>query len=142
MRGQVERAIARLAGLAVQPNSLRRAAHSGEALVKMQLTEAVLVVLRTAGSFMTPTEIESRLSEGDREESTKNNRGTLAYPLKKDRVSRSDRGNYMAARQTVTQPTLASCGRTIRTTPGRAAEMLSALRCLAYQRPSGQARDT
>ena len=90
----LEHASARLRGSDAELQRLRAGTAGAGDLTGQMLTEAVLMVLRSSVSTMTPTEVIARLDAGGRNESATKVNATLAYPEQSNRACNESRAAW------------------------------------------------
>jgi len=65
-------------------------------LAGLERTEAILAVLHDGGTTLSPKEIEQRLEVGGRSDTYRTITATLDHLMKQNKVTRADRGHYLA----------------------------------------------
>jgi len=88
--------VATFRGIEAELASLRAGLPSKRALGDVPRTQAILSVLRTSGTSLTPTEILEALEGAGRTETRQLVTATLDHLLKKRLVRRPSRGRYLA----------------------------------------------
>ncbi len=92
---EVAKAVAELRGIDAQLASLKSGAARRGDLATLPRTEAIVQVLHSSGTMLTPTEIVLRLNAGGRQEDRRSVTATLDYLLKRGLVLRPSKGLYL-----------------------------------------------
>jgi hypothetical protein len=97
LRVELDLRLARLGAVEHELSLLQRGIGAGRSLTECRLTDAVLLVLREAPGFLSPSEIRSRLEASGRVEALNKVTATLNHLVSQEKVRRQGRGRYLAA---------------------------------------------
>jgi hypothetical protein len=92
----IARAVAEFRGGEAELASLKAGVALRGELTSLARTEAILSILRTKGSPLSPTEIVSSLTAAGRTDDRRSVTATLDYLLKQKQVLRPTKGQYLA----------------------------------------------
>ena len=95
-RVTLARLMAEYHGAEAELDSLRVGVALTDELAALPRTEAIVNVLRSAKSPLTPTEITSRLVHAGRNDDRRSVTATLDYLMKQEQVLRPAKGRYLA----------------------------------------------
>jgi hypothetical protein len=90
----LEKATARIAGIDAELQRLKAGTASSGSLASARLTDGILVVLRTAGTTLSPTEIQHGLARAGRTEPLNKVTSTLTHLKNRGQVILEGRGKY------------------------------------------------
>ena len=93
---KVTQEVARLRAMQAELASIQAGVALTGDLAGLERTEAILAVLRDGGTMLSPKEIEQRLDAGDRSDTYRTITATLDHLMKRNKVTRADRGHYLA----------------------------------------------
>ena len=93
---KVTQEVARLRAMQAELASIQAGVALTGDLAGLERTEAVLAVLHDGGAMLSPKEIEQRLEAGGRSDTYRTITATLDHLMKQNKVTRADRGHYLA----------------------------------------------